>query len=283
MTKWTDVVFCIDKHVYLLCELARPNHWSLSCTFENEAVCGWRPVDGQPLTWSRVYISSDGNYHQTSYITHTSLGNKIVNHWDVVGVSPVGPAPTTSWFSLNIWLQWIGQLQENTWNILVLEFGTTFIRGLMVRFDGKWYFSKSTSTTGDMLWGIDIIYSCGRDNKMLDDTFGLSYLASTCPNNDYVFPMFSDVWLWIRNCTPYYYALVRHSTIDPSHKLHSVHVCKFLLHGALWDIGQVHCELFGTSPLSTGVVLQCFAVGILHSPSGLAYYMHKHIKMINLC
>ena len=34
-------------------------------------------------------------YPQTSNISHTLLGNKIVDHWDVVGASPVGIAPTT--------------------------------------------------------------------------------------------------------------------------------------------------------------------------------------------
>ena len=33
------------------------------------------------------------------YITRTLVGNKIVDHSDVVGASPVGAAPTTSSFS----------------------------------------------------------------------------------------------------------------------------------------------------------------------------------------
>ena len=39
------------------------------------------------------------NYCQTSNISHTLVGNKIVDHSDVVGASPVGAAPTTSSFS----------------------------------------------------------------------------------------------------------------------------------------------------------------------------------------
>ena len=35
-------------------------------------------------------------YRQTSNISRTLLGNKIVYHSDVVGASPVGAAPTTS-------------------------------------------------------------------------------------------------------------------------------------------------------------------------------------------
>ena len=38
-------------------------------------------------------------YRQVSNINRTLIGNKIVNHSDVVGASPVGAAPTTSSFS----------------------------------------------------------------------------------------------------------------------------------------------------------------------------------------
>ena len=38
-------------------------------------------------------------YRQTSYIRRALVGNKIVDHSDVVGASPVGAAPTTSSFS----------------------------------------------------------------------------------------------------------------------------------------------------------------------------------------
>ena len=39
------------------------------------------------------------DYRQVSNIRRTSVGNKIVDHSDVVGASPVGTAPTTSSFS----------------------------------------------------------------------------------------------------------------------------------------------------------------------------------------
>ena len=38
-------------------------------------------------------------YRKVSNIRRTLVGNKIVDHSDVVGVSPVGAAPTTSSFS----------------------------------------------------------------------------------------------------------------------------------------------------------------------------------------
>ena len=39
------------------------------------------------------------HYGQVSNISRTLVGNKIVDHSDVVGASPVGAAPTTSSFS----------------------------------------------------------------------------------------------------------------------------------------------------------------------------------------
>ena len=38
-------------------------------------------------------------YRQTSNTSSTLVGNKIIDHSDVVGASPVGAAPTTSSFS----------------------------------------------------------------------------------------------------------------------------------------------------------------------------------------
>ena len=41
----------------------------------------------------------NGVYRQTFNISHTLVGNKIVDHSDVVGAVPVGTAPTTFSFS----------------------------------------------------------------------------------------------------------------------------------------------------------------------------------------
>ena len=38
-------------------------------------------------------------YRQVSNISRTLVGNKIVDHSDVIGALPVGAAPTTSSFS----------------------------------------------------------------------------------------------------------------------------------------------------------------------------------------
>ena len=58
-------------------------------------------------------------YCQTSNISCTLVGNKIVDHSDVVGAAPGGAASTTSSFSINTWLQWIQQkqLQDEMRNI----------------------------------------------------------------------------------------------------------------------------------------------------------------------
>ena len=47
---------------------------------------------------NRSHIRID-TYRQDSNIIRTLVGNKIVDHSNVVGASPVGAAPTTSSFS----------------------------------------------------------------------------------------------------------------------------------------------------------------------------------------
>ena len=54
------------------------------------------------LFWNIAASTPDGlvvYYRKVSNIRRTLLGNKIVDHSDVVGASPVGAAPTTSSFS----------------------------------------------------------------------------------------------------------------------------------------------------------------------------------------
>ena len=54
---------------------------------------------------------------QTSNISRTLVGNKIVDHSDVVGASPVGTAPTTSSFSTYHMASMDWQLQDEARNI----------------------------------------------------------------------------------------------------------------------------------------------------------------------
>ena len=51
------------------------------------------------LTYLELEHQGINAYHQVSNIRRTLVGNKIVDHSDVVGASPVGAAPTTSSFS----------------------------------------------------------------------------------------------------------------------------------------------------------------------------------------
>ena len=49
-----------------------------------------------------LYLNTDmtnKEYRQVSNIRRTLVGNKLIDHSDVVGASPVGAAPTTSSFS----------------------------------------------------------------------------------------------------------------------------------------------------------------------------------------
>ena len=51
------------------------------------------------LAQSSWEFAINSKYRQVSNIRRTLEGNQIVDHWDVVGASPVGAAPTTSSFS----------------------------------------------------------------------------------------------------------------------------------------------------------------------------------------
>ena len=57
------------------------------------------PADYLAMKGARTSASMVLNYHQTSNVSRTLVGNKIVDPSDVVGASPVGAAPTTSSFS----------------------------------------------------------------------------------------------------------------------------------------------------------------------------------------
>ena len=67
--------------------------WPISLTH----ICGIRGkwVKRQDKVWGIIVTT----YLSTSNIRRTLVGNKIVDHSDVVGASPAGAAPTTSSFS----------------------------------------------------------------------------------------------------------------------------------------------------------------------------------------
>ena len=59
-----------------------------------------RNITNGPLKFIwKLHQEPDNSYRQISNISRTLVCNEIVYHSDVVGVSPVGAAPTTSSFS----------------------------------------------------------------------------------------------------------------------------------------------------------------------------------------
>ena len=93
-------------------------------------------------------------------MSHTLVGNIIVDCSDVVGESPVQLHLHSR---LNIWLQWIGQrqLKDKTINICVLGFGASYIRGLTVteilpQYNDHWWHDV-TRSQGISSHGIDPI------------------------------------------------------------------------------------------------------------------------------
>ena len=85
--------------------------------------------------WSSLCLQmSQHLYCQNSNINRTLIGNKIVDHSDVVGASPAGAAPTTSSFST--WhlasMDWAKTTARWDEKRLSLGFGVTYIRGLTV-------------------------------------------------------------------------------------------------------------------------------------------------------
>ena len=76
-------------------------------------------------------------YRQISNISRILIGNKIVDHSDVVRASPLGAVQLHHHSRLNTWLQWIGQktIARRDEKHLSLGFGESYTRGLMVYVD----------------------------------------------------------------------------------------------------------------------------------------------------
>ena len=51
------------------------------------------------MSEQKYKVFGDSKYRQTFNISRTLVGNKVGDHSDVVGASPVGAAPTISSFS----------------------------------------------------------------------------------------------------------------------------------------------------------------------------------------
>ena len=101
-----------------------------TCCYSKNTTHILPPIDG--LMQKR----RSSNNRQTSDIRRTFVGNKIVDHSDVVGASPVGAASTTSSFSIwhlasMNWAKTIARRDEK--HLSALWFGAACIRGLTVR------------------------------------------------------------------------------------------------------------------------------------------------------
>ena len=70
-------------------------HNYLSMSYFNGGLLKLKHENWEVIT----YPCLNRNYRQVSNIRRTLVSNKIVDHSDVVGASPVGAAPTTSSFS----------------------------------------------------------------------------------------------------------------------------------------------------------------------------------------
>ena len=77
--------------------------WNGHLTIHNSiATCNLKTcvyVDKQTHVKTIKNQFGDVKYRQISHIRRSLVGNKIVDHSDVVGASPVGAAPTTCAFS----------------------------------------------------------------------------------------------------------------------------------------------------------------------------------------
>ena len=93
--------------VYLIWVFDNPMQYKYQLSKEStilfkKAVSGYRPINWnicEKIQTQTTNKPDKTNYRQVSNMRRTLVGNKIVDHSDVVGASPVGAAPTTSSFS----------------------------------------------------------------------------------------------------------------------------------------------------------------------------------------
>ena len=95
--KMTPVLSCVTNHTKKLFELNVSHPHPLSCVHNSTNY--W--ITGYLITLNNKvhalgHLYYDGFiYHQTSSISRT-LGNKLADHTDTVGASPIGAAPSAS-------------------------------------------------------------------------------------------------------------------------------------------------------------------------------------------
>ena len=172
-------------------------------------------------------------YHQTSNTRRILVGNKIVDHSDVVGASPIGAAPTTSSFST--WhlasMDWAKRLQDETRYIKVLKICASYIRGLTIYI----YISRNMGVCKSLS-----IYS------WLSSHITSPWLncASLSVTSNVPVRMHSDMRWWRHKVGP------RDLEFDPvSFWLQDAHCCGSP--GTYWvlvSLGVLQCSIGGKSP-----------------------------------
>ena len=110
-----DPCMCVCHEIYLYCHQNNLNK-AISVNRFGES---YSPTIACPLCKGSIDVhfwgnDSTQNYCQLFNIRRTSVGNKIVDHSDVVGALPVSTAPTTSSFS--------------TWHLDMLDWAKTTVR-----------------------------------------------------------------------------------------------------------------------------------------------------------
>ena len=117
----------IDYALALLLSCPKPSYWIVSF---RDKLLSYHMLPFAVNSFDPFFGFATLKYPRTSNISGTLEGNKIVDHSNVVGASPVGAVPTTSLS----WLQWIGQrqLQEETIKTEVLGFDASWFSGLTV-------------------------------------------------------------------------------------------------------------------------------------------------------
>ena len=85
-----------------------------------------------PLSY--VYVGPCWCYRKIFNMRRTLVGNKIVDHFDVVGASPVVAAPTTSSFLTKhlASVDWAKTTARRDGNHLIFGFGAPYIRDVTV-------------------------------------------------------------------------------------------------------------------------------------------------------
>ena len=134
MQAWTDISNCKvlnQLHTGYIHIAHKIKSYKISCKIQNI-----HQYENGLSTW--LYLVIHILYCQTSNISATFVGNKFVDHSDVVGASPV-LLQLHFHFWLNTWLQWIGQrqLQDERRIIQVVWFGAAYIRDFTVYIN--WY------------------------------------------------------------------------------------------------------------------------------------------------